>query len=164
MSCLVPTFLIFLIRALAEYVAFLNQNNLVFSAFLGIIWTYSVLCQKPIRITTKEKTRGTKVINKLTSVIYTSESSLQWLVNQFLLNLIFYTHIFRSRPPRNLGWAMEWEMTFFRGGYKYGEGIRNLILVYPTLILHRFIGTFFGEIHTVNPEILVHPRIHRIHF
>ena len=67
--------------------------------------------------------KKTKVINKLTSVIYTSESSLQWLVNQFLLNLIFYTHIFRSRPPRNLGWAMEWEMTFFRGGCNYATVI-----------------------------------------
>ena len=42
------------------------------------------------------------------------------------------------------------------------EGVRNLILVYPTLI-RKFSGTFFGEIHTVNPEILVYPRIHRIH-
>ena len=44
------------------------------------------------------------------------------------------------------------------------EGVRNLILVYqyPTLI-RKFVGTFFGEIHTVNPEILVYPRIHRIH-
>ena len=29
------------------------------------------------------------------------------------------------------------------------EGVRNLILVYPTLI-HKFFGTFFCEIHTVN--------------
>ena len=42
------------------------------------------------------------------------------------------------------------------------EGVRNLILVYPTLI-HKFFGTFFGEIHRVNPEILVYPRIHWIH-
>ena len=44
------------------------------------------------------------------------------------------------------------------------EGVRNLILVYqyPTLI-RKFVGIFFGEIHTVNPEILVYPRIHRIH-
>ena len=44
----------------------------------------------------------------------------------------------------------------------YSEDVRNLILVYPTLIC-KFFRTFLGEIHRVNPEILVYPRIHRIH-
>ena len=43
--CLVPTivptsYLYF--PRIKKHVAFLNQNNLVFSAFLGIIWTFSV--------------------------------------------------------------------------------------------------------------------------
>ena len=45
---------------------------------------------------------------------------------------------------------------------KHREVVRNLILGYPTLI-HKFFGTFFGEIHRVNPEILGYPRIPRIH-
>ena len=41
-----------------------------------------------------------------------------------------------------------------------GRSVRNLILGYPTLI-HKNIGTFLGEIHRVNPEILGYPRIPR---
>ena len=38
---IVPTSYLYFPRT-KKHVAFLNQNNLVFSAFLGIIWTYSV--------------------------------------------------------------------------------------------------------------------------
>ena len=37
-------------------------------------------------------------------------------------------------------------------------GVKNLILGYPALI-HKNFGTFFGEIHRVNPEILRYLRI-----
>ena len=37
----------------------------------------------------------------------------------------------------------------------YREDVRNLILGYPLLTN----GTFLGEIHRVNPEILGYPRI-----
>ena len=42
--------------------------------------------------------------------------------------------------------------TFFR------EDVRNLILGYPSLKNKNF-GTFLGEIHRINPEILGYPRI-----
>ena len=38
------------------------------------------------------------------------------------------------------------------------EGVRNLILGYPTLMNKQF-WNFFGEIHSVNPKILGYPRI-----
>ena len=41
------------------------------------------------------------------------------------------------------------------------ECVRNFILGYPTLI-HKIFGTYFGEIHRVNLEILGYPRISRI--
>ena len=38
------------------------------------------------------------------------------------------------------------------------EDVRNLILGYPSLKNNNF-GTFLGEIHRINPEILGYPRI-----
>ena len=38
------------------------------------------------------------------------------------------------------------------------EEVRNLILGYPSLKNKNF-GTFLGEIHRINPEILGYPRI-----
>ena len=38
------------------------------------------------------------------------------------------------------------------------EDVRNLILGYPSLKNKNF-GTFLGEIHRINPEILGYPRI-----
>ena len=38
------------------------------------------------------------------------------------------------------------------------EDVRNLILGYPSLT-NKIFGTFWGEIHRVNPEILGYPRI-----
>ena len=40
----------------------------------------------------------------------------------------------------------------------YREDVRNLILGYPSLKNKNF-GTFLGEIHRINPEILGYPRI-----
>ena len=40
----------------------------------------------------------------------------------------------------------------------YREEVRNLILGYPSLKNKNF-GTFLGEIHRINPEILGYPRI-----
>ena len=41
---------------------------------------------------------------------------------------------------------------------KAREDVRNLILGYPSLKNKNF-GTFLGEIHRINPEILGYPRI-----
>lgn len=38
------------------------------------------------------------------------------------------------------------------------EDVRNLILGYPSL-KNKNVGTFLGEIHRINPEILGYPRI-----
>ena len=40
----------------------------------------------------------------------------------------------------------------------FREDVRNLILGYPSLKNKNF-GTFLGEIHRINPEILGYPRI-----
>ena len=40
----------------------------------------------------------------------------------------------------------------------YRDDVRNLILGYPSLKNKNF-GTFLGEIHRINPEILGYPRI-----
>ena len=43
-------------------------------------------------------------------------------------------------------------------GVQHREDVRNLILGYPSLKNKNF-GTFLGEIHRINPEILGYPRI-----
>ena len=65
---------------------------------------------------------------------------------QFLLLVRFYTKkgeqsVFLGRPGRNFS------------ALKGREGVRNLILGYPSLI-NKIFGTFLGENHRVNPEIL----------